>query len=64
MSERITIVVPDGTILKLNEEASRQDRSQSNLARKFILDGLNNMGQLKAAVRAEDIENIMKRDRP
>jgi hypothetical protein len=56
MSERISIVVPDGTIEKLNAEAKRQDRSQSNLARKFILDGLNNSNQFTATIRSEDLK--------
>lgn len=42
MSERISIVVPDGTREKLKQQAKEQKRTQSNLSRKFILDGLNN----------------------
>jgi hypothetical protein len=63
MSERISIVVPDGTIEKLNAEAKRQDRSQSNLARKFILDGLNNSNQLTATIRSEDLKFLDNRGR-
>lgn len=41
MSERISIVVPDGTRERLKRTSEYQERSQSNLARKFILDGLS-----------------------
>ena len=41
MSERISIVVPDGTRERLKRTAEYVKRSQSNLARKYILDGLS-----------------------
>lgn len=41
MSERISIVVPDGTIERLKRTADYTNRTQSNLARKFILNGLS-----------------------
>lgn len=40
MSERISIVVPDGTISRLNDKASKSGHTQSALCRKILLDGL------------------------
>lgn len=60
MSERISIVVPDGTRDRLKKEAERQNRSQSNLSRKYILDGLNG-NYLKATVTSEDVEFVLNR---
>lgn len=40
MSERITIVVPDGTRNKLKEKAARQGHTPSSLGRKILTDGL------------------------
>lgn len=39
--ERISIVVPDGTIERLKRTADYTNRTQSNIARKFILNGLS-----------------------
>lgn len=41
MSERISIVVPDGTRTRLKKQADSQKRKQSNLGMKYILDGLS-----------------------
>lgn len=40
MSERITIVVPDGTRNKLKEKAAKQGHTPSSLGRKLLTDGL------------------------
>lgn len=46
MSERLHIVVPDGTIEKLDTKAEKMGRSRSNLARKIIVDGLKECDHL------------------
>jgi len=52
MSERISIVVPDGTRKRLADEAKKQGRSQSNLSRKFIMDGLSSQCVI---IKGEDV---------
>lgn len=37
---RIQVVLPDGMVEKFSNEAKKQKRSKSNLARKYIVDGL------------------------
>lgn len=46
MSERITVVVPDGTRKKLKEKAEEQGHTQSALSRKILLDGLKGCDHL------------------
>lgn len=60
MSERITIVVPDGTRRKLTDEAKAQGRSKSNLARKYVLDGLSGTS-LVATVKGSDLDLVINR---
>lgn len=40
MSERISIVVPDGTRLKLQERSKKNGQTQSSFSRKVLLDAL------------------------
>lgn len=58
MSERITIVVPDGTRKKLNDEAKAQGRSKSNLARKYVLDGLSGSSVI---LKGSDLDVVINR---
>lgn len=37
---RIQVILPDAMLEKFNKEAKRQSRSISNLARKYIVEGL------------------------
>jgi hypothetical protein len=50
MSERITVVVPDGTRDKLKEKAKEQGHTPSALSRKMLLDGLKGCDHLFHAV--------------
>lgn len=59
MGERISIVVPDGTRKRLEDEAKKQGRSQSNLSRKFILDGLSTITLL---LKSEDLNFTINRN--
>ena len=62
MSERISVVVPDGTIERLKNAATEERRSQSNLTRKFILDGLNGVSVLPVILKGEDLLIDIKRN--
>lgn len=37
---RIQVILPDGIVEKFDTQAKKQRRSKSNLARKYIVDGL------------------------
>jgi len=37
---RIQVILPDGIVEKFDKEAKNQKRSKSNLARKYIVEGL------------------------
>lgn len=47
MGERIHIVLPDGVKDKLIKEAKKQNRSKSNLAMSFVIQGLNKCEEKK-----------------
>lgn len=55
MSERISIVVPNGTIEKLKLKAEENGYTQSALGRKILLDGLKKTAQLLATISSEDL---------
>lgn len=38
---RIQVILPDGVVDKFHKEAKKQKRSSSNLARKYIVEGLS-----------------------
>lgn len=38
---RVQVILPDFAVVKFEEQAKKQKRSESNLARKYILEGLN-----------------------
>lgn len=71
MSERITLVVPDGTREKLNNRAKVQGHTSSSLGRKILIDGLksneienvaiNSDGILTATVSGKDLQFILDR---
>lgn len=37
---RIQVILPDGIVEKFDKEAKKQQRGHSNLARKYIVEGL------------------------
>ena len=49
MSERITIVVPDGTRQRLKDKADKQGHTSSALGRKLLIDGLKTCEHLWTA---------------
>lgn len=38
---KIQVVLDDGTLIEFKKQAKKQSRSESNLARKYIVEGLN-----------------------
>lgn len=53
MSERISIVVPNGTRDRLKQQSDVQKRKASNLGMKYILDGLS-VDEVKQTVKVTD----------
>lgn len=58
MSERISIVVPDGTIKRLQEKADKQGHTQSSLCRKILLEGIKNDVEKTKELLLETTRNL------
>lgn len=58
MSERISIVVPNGTISRLQEKAAKQGHTQSALCRKILLEGIKNDSEKTRELLLETTRNL------